>query len=762
MKRLLLALLIFGTWPGVFATAQTPDEDADRGVARISVMNGDVSVRRGDSGDWVAAAVNAPLVVPDSVLVGNASRAEIQLDSANMLRMAENSEVRLSELEYARYQLQISQGTVTFSVIRDSDADVDLSTPNVSIRPLKKGRYRISVSDAGITEITVRAGQAEVFTPTGVEILRSGKAMIVRGTASNPEFQLIAAIVRDDWDHWNEQRDKELKNTDSYRYVSQDIYGAEDLHGHGRWVYVHPYGYVWSPYVATGWAPYRHGRWSWVDWYGWSWVSYDPWGWAPYHYGRWFNSGPYGWCWYPGGMHVRHHWRPALVAFFGWNNYSGFNVGIGLGFGHIGWVPLAPYETYHPWYGHRYYNGYRNKTYIDNSVNIVNNVNITNIYRNAKVNNAITAVNGDDFVHGRTGNLYRASSNELRRTNMVQGQLPMVPQRESLRVSDRQVRAENLPTRSREAFASRRQVTSSGRVPFEDQQRGMERVARRTISGEQSPRTTPTTTRSATQATRETQRTPARVTNNERTGATSGREASTGWRRFGEPVRTGADAPNNPTRATAGTQTRQSTTERSTSRTATQGETTGTSGTSGWRRFGEPTRTQRQTITTRENQATETRRVAPTTSNRSSGTGSSSTPGVRDRSTTTRSTTERQAAPRTTAPTRVQPSRTTTPSRTTDQGSSTRSLPIRPPVVRQRSTPSSSRQATPSRQAAPSRSTTRSAPRSAPAPTVRSAPARTSTPSRSSGASSSRSSGGSSSGSSRSSGSSGRTGRTGR
>ena len=255
MKRLLLALLIFGTWPGVFATAQTPDEDADRGVARISVMNGDVSVRRGDSGDWVAAAVNAPLVVPDSVLVGNASRAEIQLDSANMLRMAENSEVRLSELEYARYQLQISQGTVTFSVIRDSDADVDLSTPNVSIRPLKKGRYRISVSDAGITEITVRAGQAEVFTPTGVEILRSGKAMIVRGTASNPEFQLIAAIVRDDWDHWNEQRDKELKNTDSYRYVSQDIYGAEDLHGHGRWVYVHPYGYVWSPYVATGWAP---------------------------------------------------------------------------------------------------------------------------------------------------------------------------------------------------------------------------------------------------------------------------------------------------------------------------------------------------------------------------------------------------------------------------------------------------------------------------------------------------------------------------
>jgi len=53
------------------------DEDLGRGVARLSLLNGDVSVRRGDSGDWVAAAVNAPLVVEDSVITGVNSRAEI-------------------------------------------------------------------------------------------------------------------------------------------------------------------------------------------------------------------------------------------------------------------------------------------------------------------------------------------------------------------------------------------------------------------------------------------------------------------------------------------------------------------------------------------------------------------------------------------------------------------------------------------------------------------------------------------------------------
>src|SRR5215468_1911247 len=65
-----------------------------RGVARVSVINGDVSVRRGDSDDAVAAALNAPLMAQDRVLTGSSSRAEIQFDSANVLRIGANSEAR--------------------------------------------------------------------------------------------------------------------------------------------------------------------------------------------------------------------------------------------------------------------------------------------------------------------------------------------------------------------------------------------------------------------------------------------------------------------------------------------------------------------------------------------------------------------------------------------------------------------------------------------------------------------------------------------
>jgi hypothetical protein len=456
--------------------ADEADEDGPgRGVARISVINGDVSVKRGDSGDLVAAALNAPLVVEDRVFTGSGSRAEVQFDWASMIRLSSNAEIRFAELEYRRYIIQVARGTVTFRVLRDLDADIEISTPSVAVRPVKRGVYRVSVHDDGTSEITTRSGEAEIFTTRGSERLRAGKTMLARGTTADPEFRVVAEVDRDEWDRWNELRDRDLERSRSYEYLSHDIYGAEDLDDHGRWVSVPSYGYVWTPRVAVGWAPYRYGRWSWIDWYGWSWVSHDPWGWAPYHYGRWFYSAPYGWCWYPGQRYRRHYWSPALVGFVGF----GRGFGVGVGFGHVGWVPLGPHDRFNRWWGSRYYGGYRNRNYIDNSVNIVNNVNITNVYRNARIQNSVTAVDYDGFGRGRGGRGIRINEGEFTRASVVQGQLPVAPHRESLRLADRNVNGVNESRADR--FYSRRTAAQVERVPFEDQRRGVETAARRTF-----------------------------------------------------------------------------------------------------------------------------------------------------------------------------------------------------------------------------------------------------------------------------------------
>src|SRR5712692_563840 len=103
-------------------------EEAGRGVARVSLINGDVVTQRGDSGDWIGAGVNAPLVTGDRVSTSRASRAEVQLDYANFVRIGENTEVRLADLESRRYQLQMSRGILTYRILRNSDAEVEIST----------------------------------------------------------------------------------------------------------------------------------------------------------------------------------------------------------------------------------------------------------------------------------------------------------------------------------------------------------------------------------------------------------------------------------------------------------------------------------------------------------------------------------------------------------------------------------------------------------------------------------------------------------
>ena len=244
LRKLVLATFVVLN-SGMHGWAQ--DDGPGRGVARISVINGDVSVRRGDSGDVIAAAINSPLVVQDRLLTGPTSRAEVQFDWANMIRLASDAEVRFAELEYKRYIVQVARGTVTFRVLRDQDADVEISTPSVSVRPMKRGTYRITVHDDGTSEITVRSGEAEIFTPKGSERLKSGRTMVARGTTAEPEFRVVSEIQEDDWDRWNERRDKDLERSRSYQYVSRDIYGADDLDDHGRWVHVSQYGWVWSP-----------------------------------------------------------------------------------------------------------------------------------------------------------------------------------------------------------------------------------------------------------------------------------------------------------------------------------------------------------------------------------------------------------------------------------------------------------------------------------------------------------------------------------
>src|SRR6266566_332671 len=84
-------------YPQQGVSGQDQGADEQRSAARLSIVQGDVNVKRSDSSDLVAAAVNAPLLAQDHVQTSPGSRAEVQLDYANMIRLAPNTDVGFAD-----------------------------------------------------------------------------------------------------------------------------------------------------------------------------------------------------------------------------------------------------------------------------------------------------------------------------------------------------------------------------------------------------------------------------------------------------------------------------------------------------------------------------------------------------------------------------------------------------------------------------------------------------------------------------------------
>src|SRR5579859_6469519 len=105
-------------------------DQAAPGVARVSIIQGQVSTTNGDAGQWVASTVNAPLQQGDKISTGASSRSEIQLDYANVLRLDQQSQANIADLTRSRIQVQLAQGNANYDVLKGSQADIEIDTPN--------------------------------------------------------------------------------------------------------------------------------------------------------------------------------------------------------------------------------------------------------------------------------------------------------------------------------------------------------------------------------------------------------------------------------------------------------------------------------------------------------------------------------------------------------------------------------------------------------------------------------------------------------
>lgn len=388
-------------------------------VARITFLKGDVQIKRAGSESWERAAQNLPIVEGDEITTSDDARLEIQFDSYNHLRLAENSYLKLTTLRDDGIAVSLPQGTLSLRVseFNKDKKFFEIDAPKTTLAVQQAGMYRVDAGDDRSSEVRVAAterGEARVYSGNSGFTLKSGRSakVFLEGNFAGEWETGDASRYADEFDKWTLERDEVIAKRlrDSYydKYYDRDIYGADDLNEYGEWVYTRKYGYVWKPFANSvssysNWSPYRYGHWRWVAPYGWTWVNDEPWGWATYHYGRWVYDNN-GWFWSPYASHRsrRSWWNPALVVV----TYAG---------GYICWYPL-PYQ-----YNYYNYNAYYNNTTIINNtttVVVVNPIpnptprqdgtkpltNISDIPPSQVVpQTGVVAVNANQFGKDRTG-----------------------------------------------------------------------------------------------------------------------------------------------------------------------------------------------------------------------------------------------------------------------------------------------------------------------------------------------------------------------
>ena len=397
----LLGILLLGAGPWLHA--QNDSGDPPNRVARISLIQGNVSLEPNGVDAFSQAEINYPLTSGDRVYAENNSFGELQT-AGLAVRLGNGADVTLSSLTDNIAQFGLAQGSIrvrtrSLYAFNGQPGTVEVDTPNGAILVDQPGDIRVdSYPQDDTTVVTVSSGAVEV---TGQNLDQQlGPNQSLRLTGSSPVYAEQVELLRPDaLDQFDQQREYRRQRAYAYQYVSPDMIGAADLDDYGDWQPPNQdnqgYGAVWFPRsVPAGWTPYSNGHWAWVAPWGWTWVEAEPWGFAPFHYGRWANFGGR-WGWLPGpppsafGGEVRPIYSPALVAFVGGGG-GGLSISIGAV---AAWFPLGPREAYQPWYhaSPAYCNRVNvtniyttnvteiHNTYINRTVNVYNTTNVTNV-----------------------------------------------------------------------------------------------------------------------------------------------------------------------------------------------------------------------------------------------------------------------------------------------------------------------------------------------------------------------------------------------
>jgi hypothetical protein len=281
--------------------------DSKARIVRLSYVEGDVELDRGDGSGFVRAFQNMPVIEGVRLWTRSDARVEVEFEDGGTLRMVPDSLVNFDELRLGNSgekitRIDVQEGTL-YADLKDHEHDqlaFTFAQQQLTLR--HSSRFRLDI-DKEQLKVAVFRGDVDLQRPTSERVKIKKNETLAIDFAEPERYYLSKGITEEAYDYWDRDREEqrvvaEQRNRTNTYPVSTVYYGYDDLTPYGSWVLVPTYGYVWRPFgVALAWDPFAYGAWVQYPQYGYVWTSAYPWGWTPYRYGSWIYITNRGWCW---------------------------------------------------------------------------------------------------------------------------------------------------------------------------------------------------------------------------------------------------------------------------------------------------------------------------------------------------------------------------------------------------------------------------------------------------------------------------------
>jgi len=144
--------------------------DVESFSATLIDFDGDVSVQKKESDEWLDVMINMPIQKEDSIFTGEGSYAEIFVDDGSTIKVEESSEINVRELVFdedtddIEIKIFLKAGILLSNIVDAIQRSPSVKVyTNTAVAGVRGTEFAVEVTEEDITNIGVFKGEVEAF-----------------------------------------------------------------------------------------------------------------------------------------------------------------------------------------------------------------------------------------------------------------------------------------------------------------------------------------------------------------------------------------------------------------------------------------------------------------------------------------------------------------------------------------------------------------------------------------------------------------------